>query len=319
MPERRFRRVGLTKMLEQTSFATWWPAADARVRAVLLANRVPASAVDDYVQTTAERALRGNNFASEEHFIGWCVVVAKNLFIDDIRKRRRELICEVPDRGVDADLAERVADGIALDALRLALRDLTPIELALLNGTTGSASDRRGQVRDAVERHRIRKRLRRGLEGLAAAFARGPWAVHKARAVAVTLTSPTALAASALVAIAAIAMLGSVADRDTDDEVHNSQAAVTAAAHTNASSNETRPEVMTVASESSPRPSESRSVVPPIARVSLGTDAAGDERFVDVRDQQPDERGILYCGGLSADHPVCIYWPKAITDRFNPT
>lgn len=284
-------------------FALWWPAAAARLEAVLRARGVAADDIQDVIQATAERALVGAPFSSPQHLTGWTVVVGRNLAIDRFRRSRWELPGIVPESITSDDLADVVAAMEARDALMESIERLPAGKRAVLAETVQPRS-RKESVQMAVERHRVRKRLREVFEGFAAAL------VFRFKRLASGLgIQPDQLAglAAAATAAAACAIVLGVGLQTQHSEPLQREAY-----------RATVPTILgsltpTLAAAQAPAPAPSQSGLQQRVSVGLGRDADGNERRLDVGPQHPSETGALVCVGEPGEpgHD-CVFWPDPI-------
>jgi hypothetical protein len=160
-------------VITATESARFDVAAQA-VRPALIARLRAAGAAREDAEDAAQEALlrawsRRVSYADDGDLLRWCTVVARHAHIDRVRHERRlRALPEIEAAGDTAEL-ESVELRHLLRTVRAALPRLTEAERRSL--TDVSATDRAGQVRRAVARHRARSRLRLLVGPFAAAVA----------------------------------------------------------------------------------------------------------------------------------------------------
>ncbi|HZQ27330.1 MAG TPA: sigma factor [Acidimicrobiales bacterium] len=186
-------RIGLDQ------FALWWSASHQRLRAVLRSSGYAEADVEDALAEATERAWRrGIAFDEEANFRSWIFVVARNLLVDAQRGRSRT--AELVDHaGTVASVEEVLEMRWQLERVLDRMSALTDEERAtLLEPVPSRPGDRHEQIRVAVRRHRLRNRLKAGLEGVAAIVGIPTATLRRLRPV---VRSPFGLTATATAAV----------------------------------------------------------------------------------------------------------------------
>lgn len=149
-------------LLTDPDLADTWPRLTRGLAGFLRARGVQPCDVDDYIQESVQRAAsKLVTYESAEELLAWCITVARNLVIDDVRRsaRRGALPGERDTvRDVEADVLAKLAAFHLLDAFRaLAAADRDAIT------TNQRGKDRTEANRLAQRRTRARRRLRDSL------------------------------------------------------------------------------------------------------------------------------------------------------------
>jgi DNA-directed RNA polymerase specialized sigma24 family protein len=199
-PGPRFERDGLTP-----GFPGAWADVELPLRRFLSSLGANRHDIDDLVQEVAARALeRRVAYLDGEDLRRWAFVVARRAWVDEVRRRSieaRHASAGSPRSSSELDLA-RVEDRSVLSAVARALPQLPgrdrQVLLAALRGDI-EATDGAERNRDAVARHRARKRLRALTGPLAAAFSVLARVIRTpARRQSLALAAPLALASVAV-------------------------------------------------------------------------------------------------------------------------
>lgn len=210
MTERSYKTassVGVNPHCEALDFGAAWPAARARLAAVLRSRGVQEADVDDVIQEVAIRALgTPRSFDSEEHLVAWCCRVGINLHIDSTRRQRRLSGPPSPETAANEDTAATAERRLALEVLTTGIAELSDEERRLLFELEPALS-RREAVRLAVRRHRLRARLAALVEGMAA----GVPVVGRLVRLRRSLSAPAKLSLAAAPLVAVGLMLGPLA------------------------------------------------------------------------------------------------------------
>jgi hypothetical protein len=129
---------------------------------------LPAHAAEDLAQEVAARAIQHHvRFAGPEDLLPWCLVVARNLVVDEHRKSSRlDIVAAVPDVAATTDVEREVIARRDVAQLSTLLLRLGEVDRTLLL----EESPHRLTNAQYVRRHRLRKRLLRAIQGAALAW-----------------------------------------------------------------------------------------------------------------------------------------------------
>lgn len=168
-------------MAGREGFESQWPEVEAKVRRVLAARGVPVDEREDVVQEVAARALASDiAFPSTDRFAAWASTVARRLHIESLRRNKRlqSRLHTMVDPYGGGDCAGSGAQARSVEAVieaRLDVAVATKFVAALsaderhaLLGDTGGA---RQTSAFYVQRHRLRRKLQRAIEGVGALWA----------------------------------------------------------------------------------------------------------------------------------------------------
>lgn len=162
----RQEREGLTAS-DSPEFAVLWREVAHRVTLFLRRLGASRELADDLVQDVAVRLLRSDlKFAEGPELLKWSYVVARNLYIDHLR-RPESLGCdpaELPETAAQVDVVRTVEARLALAHVGRLLRAMNESDRdALLRIVQDEPEvtphSRRESTRLAVQRHRARNRL----------------------------------------------------------------------------------------------------------------------------------------------------------------
>ena len=161
-------------LLTDPDVGSTWECVRAQLLRYLRARGLSPADADDVVQDVALRALAsGVDYLDSDELVAWCIVAARNLHVDALRKARS--LASLPDAAASSsyDLATLVEHRLALALVGEHMGQLAEGDRrALLAGRAeNGAQTRLESTRLAVQRHRIRKRLRQSLGGLFGAVA----------------------------------------------------------------------------------------------------------------------------------------------------
>jgi hypothetical protein len=139
-----------------------------RIRRYLGSRGVRAVDIEDVCQEALARAIQHHvPYATPDALLAWCLRVARNLHVDDIRRtERHRLLAVVEDRL--GDVEEDALGALRVQAVLDAFAELSEQDQAILASRT-TPRDRRESNRMAVQRFRARSRLRNILGGALAA------------------------------------------------------------------------------------------------------------------------------------------------------
>lgn len=199
--------------MEKSAFDLLWPEANRATRAALRRRGLSEEDVNDVLQLTAERALRSAAmFGTQEHFTRWCLRTSRHVTIDEWRRTRFEYVGDVPERRT-ADVADQVIARLDLAAVEKQIALLPAGQRDAILNFEAVTGDRLATFRVSSAKRLARQKLRRVIEGTAAAFGgRVGRLAHRLRQLS---DSPAATAAVAGIAVA-LAFGGAVAQRQLD-------------------------------------------------------------------------------------------------------
>lgn len=156
--------------VDQTTFDAWWPEAQRRMLATLRRRGHRIDDVQDYLQLTAERAIRSEmTFESQDHFVNWCLRTSRHVSIDEWRRTRREYLEDVPDRH-SADVADQVMARLDLALVEAEIPRLPRAQREAILAFDRVAGDRNATFRLSSARRAARLRLENVIGGSVAAF-----------------------------------------------------------------------------------------------------------------------------------------------------
>lgn len=145
-----------------------WAYVEDHLRRYLGSRGVQRADIDDVCQEVVARAIqRRIPYTTPDGLLAWCLRVARNLHVDDIRRTERHRhLAMVEDRM--GDIEEDALGALRVRAVLDAFAQLSEQDRAILASRT-SPRDRRESNLMAVQRHRARGRLRNILGGALAA------------------------------------------------------------------------------------------------------------------------------------------------------
>lgn len=143
-----------------------WPGIREKVERYLRYKGVPSAELGDWFQEAVTRSLeRGVAFQNPDHAVRWLCVVAANAHIDSVRGTRDLLLTSPASASTLASDVPQTAEArLALEGVLTELATLAPEHRELLL-SPATPSGRQAQTRVAVQRHRLRKRLRAAAHG----------------------------------------------------------------------------------------------------------------------------------------------------------
>jgi hypothetical protein len=208
-----------------------WAGVAPRLRNSLRARGVDLATAEDISQLVATRGYiraRTIPFPSEPDLLRWGLAVARNLVIQDARRRSRLATEPVPDRPSADDVERRVQHRLALEEVAHHLSNASPSDRqALSAGLRGTPpASRREGLALGLRRHRLRKRLLGFVEGLLAGAAR--WRDWLFEAGTAPAAGVAAVVASASI-MAALSALGGGSGRPAELRPHSALPGLTAA------------------------------------------------------------------------------------------
>lgn len=190
-----FPRRGPAAVTEDLSSA--WPAARRELLGTLRRRGVSAEEANDIVQDVAERALRSRvAFDGHDSLMRWCHVVARNLTIDNSRRRRHLSSVDVPDVQEAIGVEDWVDARLTAATVREAAAQLSAADRVALFGENAGAAT----VAERVRRHRARARLAAMIAGVGAVLG---WLGRSMRKLA-RLNQEVALALGPTIALAVL-------------------------------------------------------------------------------------------------------------------
>lgn len=143
-----------------------WPRISPKAERALRRRGVSAPDAEDAVSEAVARLIRQSvEFTDDEDLLRWLHTVSWRIVIDR-RRRDGRLVYETPDLAAKDNTATSAVAAVRVGRLRRLMRNLQAGERAVLFGD-GVPQTRKESVRLAVQRHRLRNRLRRDLDGLA--------------------------------------------------------------------------------------------------------------------------------------------------------
>lgn len=269
-------------LLTDPSVALTLPRVVSGLKGFLRARGVTGCEIEDYVQEALGRAVAKRiTYSTPDELLAWCMVVARNLVVDESRKmaRRRHLtLVEEPVGDAEADALSKLGAVAVLDALRrLSVADREALTTRVV------PQDRRESNRLAQRRTRARVRLRTLMGGALAAlwlpsrrvWRAGPAGMVTVSCVAITLAQTIAPAPSP----SRPPSIGS-----PSAHIQDSVSAPTPQPQAQVG----KPDPAAVeAPRPRPRPSAQPSVVRRLVVAPPGTDQG---LYVDERDRTPDDR-----------------------------
>lgn len=162
------------RLLTDPAASEIWSAVSASLHRYLRSRGLSVAAAEDVVQEVAVRAMRcGVDYDSAGDLIAWCIVVARNLHIDEVRRSRGCLSLEE----LKLDQAPGLVDVVVSAEQRMALQVLVAElstwrtedrELLFAERTPAGTTSKAEANRTAVRRHRLRQKLARAISGVLA-------------------------------------------------------------------------------------------------------------------------------------------------------
>ncbi len=302
--------------MQAMEFESWWRAADERLRTFLPSRRVHRDDVDDLIQRIALRAIAQPPFENERHLVAWSVVVAKNLMVDDGRRRARNanaLRLLHASQSRDVSVEELAIGRIKEQNLHAVIAELPDEKRALLFALSADDGGETKPTVTRVAKHRVRKDLRSIYDRLGVAILSWRLALRRWWG-AIDANGWEAPAAAALaLAVLGAGALGVLGIRSPEPPGPPQQSARRPSADWFPLRPALTTEVVTHPSDQDPGRDATERRQQPVLKVGLGPDAQGRERGAQVRDRLPEETDAAVClGDPGASDQWCVAWPSPV-------